>query len=313
MLKVGLIGVGNISRNHISAWNSMEDAELVALCDDIPEQMAPYPEQHHYTTLEDMLAGEKLDIVDICLPTFLHAEAACKAMNAGVNVICEKPISLHREDVDLIYETARRNNVKFMVAQVIRFWPAYELVKRLYDEQTYGKLLSGSMTRLGSWPSKRRDNWMMQAELSGLVPFDLHIHDLDFMVYAFGAPQKKHVFQSNRPDQHYLSAVYEYEDFFINAEASWYASPYPFSMKFRFQFEEAIVALEGDLKIYERSGNVINLSAEEQDPDSTLALPKTGAYAAEIRYFADCVKSGAEPDKIKPEQLETVIDILKSF
>ena len=182
MLKVALVGVGGISGAHIPAWESMKDAELVALCDIRPEQMEKYPNKRRYTDFDEMLAKEEIDILDICLPTYLHADFSVKAMEKGINVICEKPVSLKKEDVARVYAAAEKNNVKFMIAQVLRFWPEYEIVKKIYDEKTYGNLLSGSMTRLGCRPKWSWDNWMTDKNRSGLVPFDLHIHDLDFMV-----------------------------------------------------------------------------------------------------------------------------------
>lgn len=59
-------------------------------------------------------------------------------MEKGINVICEKPISLKREDVQRVYSTAKKNNVCFMIAQVLRFWPEYEVVKSIYDSGKYG-------------------------------------------------------------------------------------------------------------------------------------------------------------------------------
>lgn len=143
MLKIGVVGVGGISGAHIPVWNAMEEAELVAICDIRPEQMEKYPDVHHYTEFEKMLANEELDILDICLPTYLHVEYAVKAMEKGIHVLCEKPVSLNAEDAQKVYQTAEKNNVKFMVAQVLRFWPEYELVKELYETKKYGKLLSG--------------------------------------------------------------------------------------------------------------------------------------------------------------------------
>ena len=128
MLKVGLVGVGGISGAHIPAWEEMADAELVALCDIRSERMEKFSEKRCYTDFDEMLANEELDILDICLPTYLHADFAVKAMEKGINVITEKPISLKEEDIDRVYKTAEKNNVKFMVAQVLRFWPEYELL-----------------------------------------------------------------------------------------------------------------------------------------------------------------------------------------
>lgn len=153
MLKIGLVGVGGISGAHIPAWNAMEDTTLTAICDIRPERMEPYLEPHHYTSIDEMLEKEELDILDICLPTYLHVPTAVKAMKKGIHVLSEKPISLKEEDIELAYSTAKENNVCFMIAQVLRFWPEYELIKELYDSGKYGKLLSGYMGRLGSYPA----------------------------------------------------------------------------------------------------------------------------------------------------------------
>lgn len=314
MLKVGLIGVGGISGAHIPAWLNLEGVQLVALCDVRPEQMGKYPDIRHYTDFDDMLTHEELDILDICLPTYLHADYSIKAMEKGINVLCEKPISLKREDVKRVYDTAKKNNVKFMVAHVIRFWREYEFVKNVYESGKYGKLLSGNMVRLSAFPAWSWDNWMMDEKRSGFVPYDLHIHDLDYLVYAFGAPKDIKSYRSKMPDQDYINVTYDFGDFFINAESSWYASPYPFTAQFRFQFENAIISNEGQgLKIFERGGNVLDLAEAATGDTGEINLPKSSAYAEEIIYFVDCVKNNKAANKVKPEELETVIDILNSL
>ena len=236
-------------------------------------------------------------------------------MEKGINVICEKPVSLKKEDVARVYGAAKKNNVKFMIAQVLRFWPEYEIVKKIYDEKTYGNLLSGSMTRLGCRPKWSWDNWMTDKNRSGLVPFDLHIHDLDFMVYTFGKPQETHAFKSTTDTQDYLNTVYNYDGFFITTEASWYASPYPFKAAFRFQFEHAVIAWEnGEMKIYEENGKIWSpISGGDGLDTGNIGLPASDAYANEIRYFTDCVENGSFPDKVKPEELECVLDILNTL
>ena len=140
MLKVGVVGVGGISGAHIPLWEAMKDTELVALCDIRAEQMERYPDKRHYTDIDEMLRQEELDILDICLPTHLHVDTAVKAMEKGIHVICEKPISTDPAQVQRAYGTAEKMGVKFMIAQVLRFWPQYELVKEIYDTKRYGKL-----------------------------------------------------------------------------------------------------------------------------------------------------------------------------
>jgi predicted dehydrogenase len=267
-----------------------------------------------YTDIDEMLEKEELDILDICLPTYLHAEVAIKAMNKGINVVSEKPVSLKKEDVARVYEAAERNNVKFMVAQVLRFWPEYELLKEIYDSKRYGKLLSGTMTRLGCYPRWSWDGWMMDEKRSGLVPFDLHIHDLDYMVYAFGKPTVAHKFRSKLPDQDFMSITYNFGDFFINTEASWYVTSYPFTAEFRFQFEDAVVANEnGKMIIYLRDDEKIDLSQDAEGDTGAINLPKSDAYANELNYFADCVINNTPVEKMSPDELECVLDIINNL
>ncbi len=314
MLKVGLVGVGGISGAHIPVWEEMENAELVALCDIRPERMEKYSNKRCYTDFDEMLANEELDILDICLPTYLHADFAVKAMEKGINVITEKPISLKEEDVERVYGAAEKNNVKFMVAHVLRFWPEYELLKEIYDSKRYGKLLSGTMIRLGGYPKWSWDGWMMDEKRSGMVPFDLHIHDLDFMVYAFGLPKVSHQYRSKLPNQDYISLVYDFGEFSINSEASWYSASYPFTAEFRFQFEDAVVASEkGKMMIYLKDDEKIDLSQEAEGDTGNINLPKSNAYANEIIYFADCVENNKPVDKFRPEELSCVLRILNNL
>ena len=312
MLKVGMAGIGGISGAHSPAWEAMEETELAALCDIRQECLEKYPDKHLYTDFQEMLNAEQLDILDICLPTYLHADYAVQAMERGIHVICEKPVSLKAEDVERVYEAARRNNVKFMVAQVLRFWPEYELLKEIYDSGKYGKLLSGSMSRLGGIPKWSWDNWMADEKRSGLVPFDLHIHDLDFLVYAFGKPEDAKVHRAKRPEQDYFSVVYEYPEFFVTTEASWYAAPYPFTASFRFQFEKAILAFERQqCMLYEEDGTVTDLTEAAEGDTGGINLPQSDAYANEIRYFTKCVLEDRFPERVKPEELRQVIEILR--
>lgn len=312
MLKIGLVGCGGISGAHVPGWQALDDCEIVAICDVRQEMMDKYPGPRQYLSFDEMLQKEELDIVDICLPTFLHPDYAIKAMEKGINVLCEKPISLNRDDVQRVYAAAEKNNVKFMVAQVLRFWPEYEKVKEFYDNKTYGKLLCGRMQRLGNTPKWSWDGWMQDEARSGYVPFDLHIHDLDWIVYTFGAPKNHTVYRNQRVEQDHLTVNYEFGDFYINAEACWNWAPTPFSAGFRFQFEEAVVEYNGDMTVYQNDGKIIKLGADGGEA-GVINLPKTDAYGAEIKYFRNCVVNGTNPEKVKAHELATVLDIIDTF
>lgn len=313
MLKVGVVGIGGISKAHINAWERMEDVDLVAVCDVRPEKLEPYAGKHCYTDYEEMLQKETLDIVDVCAPTHLHTAISRKALERSIHVVCEKPLSLDPADARLLYETAEKHNVKFMVAQVLRFEKNYLILKQLYENQSYGKLLSLSMRRLCGMPGWSHDNWMPLKEKSGLAAFDMHIHDLDFCIYAFGVPKNAVRHRTDAPGQDCLHAVYEYEDFFVSIDAAWFAAPYRFNAGFRAQFERAILeAGYGKFTLLDLEGNEINLLEDSNGP-AIINLPPSNGYYNELRYFADCVRDNTPQNIVKAWEVETALSYAKAF
>lgn len=317
MLKVAIVGCGGISKSHLNSWEQIPEATLVAACDIREEKLQPVVEKygcHGYLNCDEMLRKEKPDILDICLPTYLHADFAVKALKKGINVLTEKPISLNKRDVKRVYDAAKKADKRFMVAHVLRFWREYMYLEDAYKSGKYGKLLSGSMTRLGSTPKWSWDNWMKDPQRSGLVPFDLHIHDLDFIVTVFGHPASVTCDRARNERQDYIHAIYHYPDFFIASEASWYDCSYRFQASYRFQFEKAVLEFKGgELTIYHDDDTEEKLNDESQGEENGINLPKTNAYFNEIRYFVDCVLEGKDCDRVKPEELSEVLDLIKKL
>ena len=309
MLKVGLVGVGGISGAHIPAWDKREDAELVALCDIRPEMMDRFDGQitaRKYTDFDEMLVKEEIDVLDITLPTYMHAEYAVKALERGIHVVSEKPISLRREDVARVYQAAEKNDRYFMVAHVLRFWPEYVYLKDSIDSGRFGKLISGTMTRVGAIPTSSWDGWMQDPERSGMVPFDLHIHDLDFLVYTLGKPDVEHIFHG----MDYMHTVYRFGDTRIACESAWFHAPVQFAATFRMQFERAVLEFNGvTLRIYKEDWSIRDLNMASCIEEGCY-VPQSDGYYNELRYFIDCVKEGKKPDIIKPHELETVLDTI---
>lgn len=313
MLRVGMVGMGGISAAHRHAWEIIPEAKIVAVCEIRDEKLQVAVEATGatpYTDCLEMLEKEQLDILDICLPTYLHADYAVMGLEHGAHVLTEKPISLKEDDIDRVYDTAKRCGKNVMVAQVLRFWQEYEELKSAFDSGRYGKLLSGTMTRLGNTPKRSWDDWMRDPQRSGLVPFDLHIHDLDFMVYTFGKPKNVQCHRARNERQDYFNAVYEYPDFFISTEAAWYDCTYKFQSGYRFQFEKAVMEWrDGVLTTYLQDGTSI-VFEKGKEVETGEDLPQGNAYYNEIRYFTDCVLAGKPCDKVKPEELHTVLDLI---
>lgn len=315
MLKVALIGCGGISGAHVPAWVKLDGAELVAVCDIRREQAERWLDEksdlHIYESYEDMMENETPDILDICLPTYLHAKYAIDAMDRGINVLCEKPIALTAEDAERVYAAAERNGVKFMVAQVLRFWGEYTYLKDLIDSGKYGKLQSARMSRTGTYPRTSWNDWMIDEKLSRLVPFDLHIHDLDFLVYALGEPKKANVFRSRDGLQDIVHYVYEYDDVFVSADAAWYREDVPFKAGYCFVFEHATAVYEGSLTVYTDKGETITPSfSGELEEGTVLGLPSSDGYFNEIKYFLDCVTSDKPIETVTKESILHVLHLL---
>jgi predicted dehydrogenase len=144
MIHVGLVGAGFIGRNHFNQYEQMGDrAAVVALCDKEAGRRAGDWSQvggniadakgtkrdlggiRPYTEWREILADADVDLVDICVPTFLHREITVAALEAGKHVLCEKPMALSVEDCDAMLAAAAEAKGRFMVAHCIRFWPEY--------------------------------------------------------------------------------------------------------------------------------------------------------------------------------------------
>lgn len=307
-LKVAVVGIGGMGGGHVGVWSRMEDVDLVAICDIRPEMMDRFDgiTARKYTDFDEMMEKETFDILDITLPTYLHADFAVKALDRGIHVVSEKPISLHYDDVARVYGAAERNGKFFMVAHVLRFWPEFAYLKECIDNGRYGKLVSGTMSRMGAIPRTSWDNWMQDPERSGMVPFDLHIHDLDLLVYALGKPEVEHVFHG----MDYMHAVYKFGDTRIACESAWFHAPVNFCGSYRMQFEKAVLEFTGGaLRIYKNDWTVTTMDSESRVEEGNY-IPQSDAYYTELRYFANCVKEGKKPDVIKPGELEAVLDTI---
>src|SRR5438067_2524699 len=144
-LRVGVIGLG-VGRAHADGYVLLPGASLVTLCDADETRLTKYaqkyniPEQSLITDYRQMLAKAKLDLVSVCLPNFLHAEVTVAALNAGVHVLCEKPMAPSVVQADQMLEAARRNNRKLMIAYNYRYRPDVQWIRRVVQSGQLGSV-----------------------------------------------------------------------------------------------------------------------------------------------------------------------------
>ncbi len=147
-----------------------------------------------YDKLDDLLADESLDMIDVCLPPAAHAAVAIAALKSGKHVFCEKPIALRSADARRMVKAAHATGKRLMIGQVLPFFPEYAFARRAIKSRKYGKLLGGSFKRVISDPQ-----WLTgfyDPEKIGGPMLDLHIHDAHYIRLLFGMPRA--VFTSGR-------------------------------------------------------------------------------------------------------------------
>ena len=148
MLRVGFIGLG-MGRAHMKGAAAHPDAKVVACCDIVEERRknkdgVDVAEEFEgcafYTDYKDMIANEELDAVVIASPDQLHKEMCEFCLNAGLHVLCEKPLALTEEDCLAIVAAAEKSDKKFMVGQICRYTPGFVGAKKLINEGRIGDL-----------------------------------------------------------------------------------------------------------------------------------------------------------------------------
>lgn len=316
-MKVGVIGCGGMGTTHylsLKALSAQMDVEVVALADCRKEFLdkaaAYFPEARTYQYGMDLIEKEALDVVHICLPSYLHVSHAVAAMKKGMHVFVEKPVCLTREEAKQILETEKETGVKAMVGQVVRSFEEYKYLKKVYDNKTYGKLRSIVMQRISGDVCWGFEDWFHDEKRSGSVVLDLHVHDLDFLRYLLGEPShfdvKAASFESGLINQ--IITAYEFGDVFAMAEGVWdVSSALKFQASFRACFEDATVVFNGtetpSLTVYKKDGTVEvpELKAEYNEVSDVAGInvSNLGPYFTEIKYFLECVRDD-KPITIAP-------------
>ncbi|WP_257350247.1 Gfo/Idh/MocA family protein [Pseudalkalibacillus decolorationis] len=190
-MNFAIVGCGHIAKKHAEAINNAEGANLFAVCDTVPERMAPFIEQNDtkgFTNLDDMLALKEIEVINICTPSGYHADIAVKSAIAGKHLVVEKPIALTIKDADRIIDACRENNVKLSVVHPNRFRPAIMETRALMDAERFGQLSHANATVRWNRNQEYYDQapWRGTKSLDGGVLMNQAIHNLDLLVWLMG-------------------------------------------------------------------------------------------------------------------------------
>lgn len=310
MLRAGLIGCGSIAKSHTDAYEQITKelgtVVLEAVCDIRPEQLERFDDSvRKYTSVEEMLEKEqgKLDYVDICVPTFLHSQVAIQAMEAGYNVLSEKPMARTVEQAEAMVEASRRTGKMLMIGHCCRFYSVPDLIRETIAKGDLGKVRSAEFYREGG--SKKPmgwNNWFRDGDLSGGAMLDLHIHDVDVIREFFGMPKAvsavaSTVMTKNGYDA--MSVNYTYENgVFVHALCDWTIANDKFNTRtVRVNFEKGYIF--GDRTAGRQALVKVHEDGTVEDFTETMTF---GAHKNEIIYYVDCLAAGKFPDRCPPEQ-----------
>ena len=323
-IRIGLVGLGMMGAAHLKAWQTIEGAQVVAVCDVRPERLEGDLSQT-LGNIDTGAAGRKdfsgiekhkglagllrsdIDAVDLCVPTFLHARMAVQCLKAGRHVFCEKPMALNvRQAIKMIQasEQARRT---LMIGHCLRFWPEYVMMKEMIDSGRYGPVRSAAFRRFAALPTWA--DWFLDAKRSGGAALDLHVHDTDTVQWFFGMPNR--VCSQGVPGPgggfDHIATLYQYDRVpVVLAEGGWHLpAGYPFWMGAAIEFESAAVVYNSrhtpTLTVYEPDGKAVNPP-----------IAKVSAYAEQLRYFAECISSASPPRRAMAEDAARTVALVEA-
>ena len=325
MIRVGVVGLGFMGNMHAKCYQKLEGVKLAAICDiddkklkgesgtagniEGAEEALDMTGIELYSDFDKMLTEAKLDAVSITLPSYMHRDFTVKAFEAGLNVLCEKPMAMNIQQCDEMIAAAQKSGKVFQIGHCIRFWPEYAKVKEIIDSGEYGKVKAATFQRLSLTPTWSWDNWLMDAERGGGAILDLHIHDADFVQYVFGMPKAVYTQAAKGPSGGYDHVVTQYtcqDDCAITAEGGWIMTPgFGFEMSFNILLEKATIIYDCTrapaFRVCPADGDIFTPEVASGD-----------GYSLELAHFAKAVAGEKVPQITTPQQSRNSLEIIEA-
>lgn len=311
-VRVGIIGSGFVAELHAEALKRVPGAELVAVASPTPGRAEAFAARHGITRsfadYRALLAQAQVHMITIACPNDLHAEVTIAAAQAGVHVVCEKPLCLSLPEADAMIAACRQAGVKLMYAEELLFAPKYVRAKHLVDEGALGEVY---MVKQGECHYGPHSDWFWDVDRSGGgVLMDMGCHSVELGRWIYGKERPVSVYghlgrfahqDRTRGEDHSICIV-EYEGGRIAiAENSWARTG----------------GIDDRAKIYGTRGLTIadlirgNALTTFSEPGYGYAVEKAPetkgwtftsfeetwnyGFPQEFQYFVDCVANDLEP------------------
>jgi predicted dehydrogenase len=314
MIKVAIAGLGFMGKMHLGVYLNLANAEVAALCDATADSLdiksldsggnietasrkVNLDSVKKYVDYDEMLRKGGFDVVDVCLPTYLHTEYVLKALDAGYHVFCEKPMAGSIEETVKILKKIEETKKLFGVGQCLRYWPAYAEIKKIVDEMKYGKVRYAEFARFSMSPDWSWKSWLTDSKRSGNAALDLHIHDVDMILYFFGFPNSVRstgVVEEDGSVSH-ISTLYSYNDLVVTSTGGWICTKsFGFNMRALLILEKATIELD-----FSKEGVVTVFPADGES--YPLPLPEGDGYYYELKDFISSVEKGELSGIVTPQ------------
>jgi predicted dehydrogenase len=320
MQRIAILGGGYIGKMHAAAIKKSPRLELAALVGSGGESGKKTAAEFgcpFYTDVKDLLAREQVDILDVCLPTFLHESFVLLAAEYKKHVLCEKPLALSSGSAERMIQACETAGVKFMAAQIVRWMPEYVQIRKFLEQGITGAIHTVYCSRLAQHPNWT--TWHRDRSKSGGGLFDLHLHDIDFLYSLFGKVDAVDAVGWKSPTgcwNHILSTLRFKNGVRAVAEGSMeMTGNFPFSTAFRVSGDNGTL----DYKL-SAGFNIENLESasssflvyEKDKPPRQVAIPGGDSFQAELEDFAAAVEED-RPVPIHPRDSAYVIRIIEAL
>jgi predicted dehydrogenase len=315
MYGVGVIGCGGMGRSHAGYFAALPDAQIVACADPNVQAAQGLAARHGaqaYAEAQQLLDDPRVNVVAICTPTPFHAELIEVSARRGKHIFCEKPIARTLADAHRAIEAASSAGVRLMVGHVLRFFPEYAEAKRLLDQGVVGRPAVARTTRNSGYPRTAAGEWFADPEMSGGVMVDMVIHDLDFLLWCFGAAERVYckalTYRGLEFTDYALATVRFASGVIAHVEGSWAHPPGTFFTKLEIAGDRGLLEYDSQaaspLQVWKKAvgdekapGVVV--------PESPLA---ESPYQLEVREFMDSVRTGRQPS-VTPQDAYNALEL----
>ncbi|WP_026679164.1 Gfo/Idh/MocA family protein [Fictibacillus gelatini] len=298
MQHVLVIGAGTMGTVHASSYAKMENVELAGIVDirkQIGGPLAAKLNTNYFTSFEEAVTQlPRIDVIDVCLPTYLHKKYVLKAADLGKHVICEKPLARTKEDAKEMISYCKEKGVKLFVGHVLRFFPEYVKAKEIIDKNEIGKPAMARTTRGGIFPTAWND-WYADYKNSGGLVLDMIIHDIDFLRWCFGDVKRVYAKSVlgrsfNRIDYALLTLRFE-NGMIAHVEGTWAHEGFSTYLE--------IAGDNGIIEFDSKKEKSIYAQIRQKENGGGVAVPssplKENPYYQELAHFMECIENDCEP------------------